>query len=499
MGDSNTGTITDPLDRDTDNDGLDEIIISAPTNEQDVEDLEEGAFFPFSTHLAARSYTGSIIVFTGADYDDDFWRDKTGDEGCSSIPIMDNYRLDEIGSCSLQNPHVRELRVPEDTFEIYAEDPRDFLGGGRYAGDFNLDGVSDILCGAPFNDSVAGDDTGAAYVIYGRVPIGDVDLSLAGNPATRPPMLRIRGREPGDMIGTRQELLGDIDGDRITDIVISSPTAEFGGIGRTACAGDFDGDGEIEDDLDPTLFNACLGQEAFFDNDCGVSECKVFDYDNDRQITEADRTVLDCLLENGADCCPVDNGFVGIIFGGVTIDGDRDISQVGTPDLPGVRFFGTSAGDRAGVDVGSAGDFNQDGFDDLLIAVPGKQWIDDAGQCRLGVAYLIFGGAHLRQVGQINEYDLALVGTDELPGIVFYSPYVAGFPDEAPLDHVGFLGDINNDGFGDIAIGNTRADFIDLTLPQDPDDPGTDPSVGRRPNAGDVYVIYGNNFGSNRR
>ncbi|NIP85166.1 MAG: hypothetical protein GTO03_06255, partial [Planctomycetales bacterium] len=52
-------------------------------------------------------------------------------------------------------------------------------------------------------------------------------------------------------------------------------------------------------------------------------------------------------------------------------------------------------------------------------------------------------------------YDLALVGSDELPGIVFYSPYVAGFPDEAPLDHVGFLGDINNDGFGDIAIGNT--------------------------------------------
>jgi hypothetical protein len=300
------------------------------------------------------------------------------------------------------------------------------------------------------------------------------------------------------MIGSRQELLGDVDGDRITDIVISSPTADFGGIGRAECAGDFDGDGDIEEDLDPTLFNACLGQEVFFDSDCDVSGCKVFDYDGDRQITEADRTVLDCLLENGTDCCPVNNGFVGIIFGGVTIDGDRDITQVGTPDLPGVRFFGTTAGDRAGADVGSAGDFNQDGFDDLLIAVPGKQWIDETGQCRLGVVYLIFGGAHLRQVGQVNEYNLALVGTDDLPGIVFVSPYVAGIPNEAPLDHVGYLGDINNDGFSDIAIGSTRADFIDVTLPQDPGDPGTDPSVGRRPDSGDVYVIYGNNFGSNR-
>jgi len=389
--------------------------------------------------------------------------------------------------------------VPLDAFEIFAEDPDDFLGGGRYAGDFNLDGVPDILAGAPFNDSLAGDDTGAAYVIYGRVPTGDVNLSLADDPNTRPPMLRIRGREPRDMIGIRQELLGDIDGDRITDIVISSPTADFGGIGRAICVGDFDGDGETDDDLDTTLFDACMGQEVFFDNDCSVSGCKAFDYDNDREITDADRDVLACLIADGSGCCPVDNGFVGIVFGGVTIDGDRDISQVGTSDLPGVRFIGTAAGDRAGADISSAGDFNQDGFDDLLIAVPGKKWTDDAGQCRLGVVYLIFGGPHLRRAGQINEFNLALVGTDELPGIVFFSRYVAGFPNEAPLDHVGFLGDINNDGFDDIAIAATRADFIDETLPQDPNDPGTDPSVGRRPNAGDVYVIYGNNFGSNRR
>jgi hypothetical protein len=42
------------------------------------------------------------------------------------------------------------------------------------------------------------------------------------------------------------------------------------------------------------------------------------------------------------------------------------------------------------------------------------------------------------------------------------------------------------------------ADFIDLSFPQGPDAPGTDAAVGRRRNAGDAYVIYGNNFGSNR-
>ena len=60
---------------------------------------------------------------------------------------------------------------------------------------------------------------------------------------------------------------------------------------------------------------------------------------------------------------------------------------------------------------------------------------------------------------------------------------------------VAFIGDINSDGFGDIALGNPKADFIDLTFPQGPDAPGSDPSPGRRRDVGDVYVIYGNNFG----
>jgi hypothetical protein len=38
----------------------------------------------------------------------------------------------------------------------------------------------------------------------------------------------------------------------------------------------------------------------------------------------------------------VDNGFVGVIFGDINLDGDRTLSQLATTDLPGVKFFGAA-------------------------------------------------------------------------------------------------------------------------------------------------------------
>src|SRR6202008_5009909 len=102
---------------------------------------------------------------------------------------------------------------------------------------------------------------------------------------------------------------------------------------------------------------------------------------------------------------------------------------------------------------------------------------------RVGVVYLIFGGTHLYN----TVWSLASVGSVDLPGMVFLSPYVRGRPNEASPRTVAFIGDINNDGFGDIAIGNPRADFIDLSFPQGPN--ATDAELGRRRDAGDAYIV----------
>ena len=463
-------------------DGAPEIIVSAPRNELDhVETLLN--FGASSTHFVGRAFTGDIVVFPGTDYDDDFWRDMSGDGGTSCIPTPDDQKdagCGDPGSCDVQNPRPRcGPVVPVSSFEIFAEDPTDFLAGGTSAGDFNLDSVPDLLCGAKLNDrSAAMEDTGSVYVVYGRSPIGDIELADLNDPLTRPPALRIRGETPGDQIGYRQESVRDVNGDRIDDVLISSPHTDFI-VARSEC------DANVT--LDRVLFNGCLGQEAFIDFD---DPCKPFDFNNDRFIDALDQDVFDCLEDGGGtDCCPVDNGFVAVVFGGVDRQGDRSISQIGTSDLPGVIFYGTSAGDLAGWDVSSAGDFDRDGFGDLLITAPGETREDANARERLGVTYLVFGGPHLQN--QEAPIELSEIG-DRIPGIVFLTPYPTGAPDEAPTETVGALGDINNDGFDDIAIGVSRADLVDDTFPQGDGDPN---STGRRPDQGDAYIIYGNNIG----
>ena len=487
---------------DLNNDGIDEIMISAPRNERYLQDMQNNFGFG-GTHFASTRFRGSIVVFPGRNYNLNDQRDKNDAEaGTATTPYLDQHlHGPDFGNC--QSPTFpRHQDVPADTFEVFAENIDDFLGGARSAGDFNQDGLDDILCGAPLNDrSSSLVDTGAVYVLYGRNLTGDFDLSNADDPFSRPRMLRIRGETAGDKIGWRQAAGLDVDGDRVDDIFISSPTADFprasdGGPKKARCGSDLNRDGVVNSaDFDAFAFNSCAtsGNEILLSS----SSCKVFDYNNDGRVDEDDETVFRCLSTTGgsSSCCDnvVDNGFVGIVFGGVTINGDRTISQIGTKDLPGVVFYGAAAGDRAGMDVSSAGDFNQDGFGDILISAPGEARVDRTGEgVRQGVVYLIFGGTHLFN----TKWSLAQVGSEELPGIVFLSPFAQGTVDEAAPRTVGLIGDINNDGFGDIAIGNPRADFLDENFPQGPE--GNDQEIGRLKDAGDIYIIYGNNFGSNR-
>ncbi|UCD28763.1 MAG: FG-GAP repeat protein [Planctomycetota bacterium] len=306
-----------------------------------------------------------------------------------------------IGSC----PGIGRRRLYPGFDTIIGSAIGDELGYADAAGDYNMDGSRDIVCGAPGADRDGVVDGGIVYVIFGRPDFTGMDLG-----EQNPPRMEIRGTNNGDRLGEMQTIVGDLNQDGLPDIGFASRHA--------------DGPGGI------------------------------------------------------------DSGFIGIVFGGRRLTGEHifTVNQVATSQLPGVKIYGTQPNGHAGSILSNVGDYNGDSIDDMLICACNEIRTID-GLTRRGVAYLIFGGPHMYN----QTFNLSDVGTSRLPGIVFVSPYEVGSAEEAPIDSVCGIGDINSDGFADILIGVSMADYINPLEPSQ-----------RRNNAGEAYLIYGSNTGSNK-
>ncbi|NIA69373.1 hypothetical protein HBA54_12300 [Pelagibius litoralis] len=120
-------------------------------------------------------------------------------------------------------------------------------------------------------------------------------------------------------------------------------------------------------------------------------------------------------------------------------DGPRVIDLTDLDVSKGFVIIGEAAGDQAGVSVSSAGDVNGDGFDDLIVGVPGDFFEYSNAD---GAAYVVFGKA-----GGFGPVDLANLGTGD--GFV-----IQGLENFDRTGHsVSSAGDVNGDGFDDVIVG----------------------------------------------
>ena len=304
-------------------------------------------------------------------------------------------------------------------------------------GDINGDGFADLILGAPDNGLYGGPRSGAAYVVFGSASgfAADVQLSsLSGSNG-----FRITGLDPIGGLGA-SVTSGDINGDGFSDIVLGSPgqlyaydQAAYVVFGRGAgfapsldVSGLTGGDG----------FKFTVGSSnANFGAGVSTGDINGDSFD-------------DLLVSSGFYV------FVTSVGRGSVVSGHAGTfpANIPSPGVPGASG-GPLGNWLGGVDSVTTGDVNGDGIADLIVASPEAfgHYLGFYG----GSVYVVFGTESGIGTG---------VNAQTLNGIDGFK--IAGRPDPSPIgsgDHIGSsiaAADINGDGYADLAFTSDTATYV---------------------------------------
>lgn len=316
-------------------------------------------------------------------------------------------------------------------FRINGEAAGDYAGTVHSAGDVNGDGFDDLIIGAPKADG-GGSESGAAYVVFGKGSGFSATLNLSALDGTNG--FEIDGTS-GQRFGTTVAAVGDMNGDGFADFAVGTTSvASFVVFGKASGFA-----------ATTTISAALSGGGAFQITGAADSLSSAGDINGDG---------YDDLIIGDSPASP--NGLTNagesyVLFG----RGSGFPQFVDSTKLDGTNGFRLDGGafDRSGFSVSSIGDFNGDGFADLVIGVAFNS--DDSQ------AFVVFGKAS----GFLPSLDLTTLNGDD--GFRIEGPTNARF-----ANSVSAAGDVNGDGFADLIVGAYGASPHGL-------------------NSGSSYVIYG--------
>jgi len=317
---------------------------------------------------------------------------------------------------------------PDEGSVVRGERLLDQAGGSvSKAGDFNGDGIDDVIVGAP--NARPSNDTdfvpGRAYIIYGSTdPIGTpnadglIGYNLAGLFHFRGVV--IEGGAHRDFLGQNIAGGGDINGDGYTDAAfVSSTPIDAAGVERdSAVQIVFGGPGEHgdrddnnRDVVDTGAMSAAQGVTIY--------AAHAGDDINSVAFTDFNGDGLSDIVIGATGRVPATdtlNGVVYIVFGTETGFGTLDADGRAIVELAdlsvgeGVRILAESDGEALGGDVTGVTDFNGDGFGDIAIG-DSRSSIDFYSQ---GSGYVVYGGLFGTDETAVTETGTA--GADQLIG-----------------------------------------------------------------------------------
>ena len=428
------------------------------------------------TTAAAPPATSGIPVLSTLDGSDGFRIDgaAAGDESGTAVSIINDFNGDGFADLLISSPDFDIATSTSEEGAAYvvfgqASAPASVVnlanlngangfrlngvGSGDQAGDevsalgdINGDGIADLVIGAPYADLGEAGDEGAAFVVFGSTtafPASLDLLSLSGSDG-----FRIDGVGGIDRLGEAVASASDVNGDGFDDLFVSAPFAN---------------PGSADEGSSYLVFGAASFSATFLLSTLnGSNGFRLDGVTTGDQSGEAVTSAGD-LDGDGIDdfviAAPLASpnaltnaGSTYVIFGDVQLGQSGQTGDGGTFALSalaggnGFRLDGVAAGDRAGDSLAAAGDFNGDGFDDLIIAAPNA---NNAG-ANSGSAYVLFGR------DPVVDPFAATISLSTLNGSDGFRIDGAA-PSDLLGAGVGTAGDINGDGFDDLIVGATQS------------------------------------------